>query len=104
MPNYRFQEWYLLEHIEPFGEAADYLRTGTLCALLANVNRDPEKYPSPFEATDFMPDLYNEFGEPMSTEEIKQFMLGMKAKQDAILKANEKLKAKSAEVEPKTDA
>lgn len=37
------------------GERLD-IHFGTLMALIANVNRDPEKRPTPFAASDFVPD------------------------------------------------
>lgn len=38
-------------------ELAAQFRTGTLCALLANLKRDPTKRPRPWEQRDFFPQL-----------------------------------------------
>lgn len=34
---------------------SEWLRTGSVMALLANINRDPKQRRKPFDATDFMP-------------------------------------------------
>ncbi len=97
MPVKRFQEYYLLEQIEPFGEAGHYYRNALLLSLLGNVYRDSDKQIVPFEVSDFMPDLYNEQGQEVSPEEFKQFMFALKIKQDAILKAKDKAEKEAAE-------
>ena len=43
--------------MEPFGAQADDFRAGQICAVIANVNRDPEKRPEAWTAADFMPAL-----------------------------------------------
>lgn len=40
--------------MEPFGDHIADLRHGTACALLANVNRNPEARPEPYKAEDFI--------------------------------------------------
>jgi hypothetical protein len=40
--------------IEPFGEFREEFRSGKLQALLANINRNPDKKPDPFKPIDFM--------------------------------------------------
>ena len=37
--NREFQEWFLYEQIEPFGEKRDDFRAGILWALIANIYR-----------------------------------------------------------------
>jgi len=40
--------------LEPFGESIADLRHGTACSLLANVNRNAEKTPTPYKPDDFI--------------------------------------------------
>jgi hypothetical protein len=49
-------EWMAYAGLEPFGERRADLRMGILAALIANVNRDPDKTEA-FKAEDFMPDF-----------------------------------------------
>ncbi len=46
--------WLQYNAIEPFGEIRSEIRHGQSMALSANINRDHDKHPSPFNATDFM--------------------------------------------------
>ena len=39
-------------------QEADWSRTASIMAMLANINRDPKKRRRPFEAFDFMPEPY----------------------------------------------
>ena len=48
-------EWMAFYKMSPFGEARGDLRVAQLTALMANVHRDREKRPQPFEPVDFMP-------------------------------------------------
>lgn len=57
------------EELEPFGEAAAWLRLGTLAALIANSNRNPKKRPKPFYPSDFMPDPVEPDPPPMTPEQ-----------------------------------
>lgn len=41
--------------LEPFGEQIADMRHGTVCALLANVNRNAEQRPEPYKPADFVP-------------------------------------------------
>lgn len=50
-------EWGHYAALEPFGEWRADVRIANLCALTANVNRDPEKRPEPFAISDFMVDF-----------------------------------------------
>ena len=36
-------------------EEMEFLRTGQICSVIANCNRDPKTKPEPFTASDFMP-------------------------------------------------
>lgn len=55
MPYSEFMECWAYENLEPFGEKGDYLRTGILASLLANIHRDPKKKRDPFIPEDFIP-------------------------------------------------
>ncbi len=68
-----FLEWEIYERVEPFQcDRVDYAGA-LLAAILANVNRDPEKRKQPYQVTDFLPpwQLDRDDGEPerMSAEE-----------------------------------
>jgi hypothetical protein len=41
--------------LEPFDETREDWRTATILAMIANVNRDPEKTPRAYEPRDFVP-------------------------------------------------
>jgi hypothetical protein len=47
-------EWAEYCTLEPFGEWRDDVRNAQLCALIANVNRDPKRRPEPYAIQDFM--------------------------------------------------
>lgn len=55
-----FVEWYAFYASEPFGMMRAEITTARHMALLANIYRDPEKRPQPFELTDFLPDWWHE--------------------------------------------
>lgn len=50
----QFQGWQAYYALEPWGEERADLRNGLLCALTANINRDPKKGKA-FGPADFMP-------------------------------------------------
>ena len=50
----QLNEWLDYNSIEPFGEFRSELRHGQQMAMTANINRDSDKKPDPFKATDFM--------------------------------------------------
>ena len=52
MSSSEFGEWVAFYSIEPFGDHIEDLRTGTLAALIANVNR--AKDTPPYKPTDFI--------------------------------------------------
>lgn len=52
MPAAEFFEWMLYEQIQPFGERRADLRTGQICATIANVNRGEKT--EPYKVSDFM--------------------------------------------------
>jgi len=49
-------EWRALYRLEPFGTVRDDWRTGQLCSVLANLQRDPKKRPQPWTPAEFMPE------------------------------------------------
>lgn len=49
-----FSEWLAYYSLEPFGEMMADMRHGIAVAVLANVNRDPEKRPEPYEPENFI--------------------------------------------------
>jgi hypothetical protein len=48
-----FQEWRILEEIEPWGDRRLDILFAQLVTLIANVNRDTKRRPDPFSVTDF---------------------------------------------------
>lgn len=55
-----FVDWMAFAQGEPLGEARADLRNAQQMALLANVNRDSSKHPTPYAAKDFIPDWWGE--------------------------------------------
>lgn len=53
MSSRELSEWMAFYELEPFGN--DWHQTGTIASVIANVNRDPKKRATPFEAEDFIP-------------------------------------------------
>lgn len=51
----QYEEWKAYYMIEPFGNEADYYRTGILAA--ATLNPHLKRGRKPFKPTDFMPDI-----------------------------------------------
>ncbi len=54
MSGRRYAEWQLYEALEPFGERAQYWRTGQICAAVVNSQRTKKSDPVA-KAEDFMP-------------------------------------------------
>lgn len=52
------------EQLEPFGSLPMLFGFGQVCAVMANLKRDPEKTPEPYRASDFMPALAAAMGRP----------------------------------------
>ncbi len=72
-----FLEWIEYASLEPFDETrADY-RAASICALIANVNRDRRSRPSPFQVSDFLL-LFGEDEKPREQRQTwqQQKMLG----------------------------
>ena len=53
MDSYEIQEWIEYSKVEPLEYRAD-LRAGTICAVIANVNRSKKQ--KAYKPTDFMPE------------------------------------------------
>ncbi len=70
-----FLEWQKYYSIEPFGEFRAELRHGQQMALAANINRNSEKRPDPFDAIDFMNyvDKPEVVEREMTTEELEAY-------------------------------
>lgn len=51
----QISEWMAYYTLDPFGEERADLRAAMICALLANINRDPEKRKEAYTAEEFMP-------------------------------------------------
>jgi len=77
-----FQEWKILEQIEPFGEVGDYFRAGIITANLLNVHL--RQGAEPFKPSDFIPKIEQE-PEPQTPEQMLAFMMMLKETQDARL-------------------
>lgn len=54
MTSAEFTEWLAYYELEPFGELVADQRHGVATSVLANVNRNHEKRPEPYEAADFI--------------------------------------------------
>ncbi len=64
-------EWQAYYKMEPFGQQNDWLRSGTVAATIANVNRDAKKRPRPYESQDFIPQFIEEETEDKSWQQIQ---------------------------------
>lgn len=69
----QLREWMDYYQLEPFGEWREELRHGQRQALLANINRDPEKRKEPFDEHDFMNFVPHEQERQLTPEEIEQY-------------------------------
>lgn len=70
-----FAQWLAYYAVERFGEARADIRTATLCALMANINRDPKTQPKPFTIADFLPDYWKDSADEASDLEMKMRMI-----------------------------
>ena len=48
-------EWMAFDRLEPLGIGRVNLGLANLSAMTANINRDPDKRPEPFDPADFIP-------------------------------------------------
>jgi hypothetical protein len=78
--SHEFTEWMAYNRLEPFGPQRGDLRAAIVAATIANVYRDKKKKPTPFKASDFMPDFDGEYTadvEAMSPEETLEIVRAM---------------------------
>jgi hypothetical protein len=78
----QLSDWEVFYAIEPFGEEADYYRTGLLCANLINIKlKKDAKHLTPH---DFMPSLYE--GErslkKQTVDDMQQLLSSMSEKKE----------------------
>lgn len=78
-----FYDWMVFEQVEPFGEAADYLRTGILASTLANCHRSKEQ--QAFTPQDFMPPTFKPKVVPKDASAMKTIFQAIMAQQNAIV-------------------
>lgn len=85
MSSREMRHWAVLESIEPWGEMGHYLRSATLCSLLANIHRDPKRSKE-FKPADFMPILNRSEQQTerrgMSLDEAFEFMWAVAVRND----------------------
>lgn len=74
MSSTQLLEWMAFYNLEPFGYQADRGLTAQICAVLAEINRDPKKRSEPFTPADFLPadDTQEELTEEQEKEERKK--------------------------------
>ena len=75
MPSSLFTEWAAFFGLEPFGYEIENWRTGQVCSLIANVNRNPKKKPDPYKPKDFMPKSRHK--KKMKWQDIQQTIRGV---------------------------
>lgn len=81
MSRAEFQEWMILEQVEPFGEAGDYFRAGIITANLLNVHL--REGATPFKPSDFIPKIEPvKEPEAQTAEQQFAFMMMLKETQD----------------------
>jgi len=85
MPAQTYYDWIVLEQVEPFGEAAHYLRTGIIASTIANVHRGKDS--RAFTPEDFMPLTFKAEVKPQDAKSIKARLLAIAEYQNAIVKA-----------------
>lgn len=71
MGSREFTEWMAFFQLQPYGEWRADFRTASLMALIANVNRDPNKSKE-FSPQDFMPDFDKALDERQAQEAIPE--------------------------------
>jgi len=63
--------------LEPFGERRADLRSATIACMLANIHRDRDKHPQPFEVYEFMPQFGSESTEEETPVEVLRIFMEM---------------------------
>lgn len=57
MSSHELAEWMAFYELEPWGVETDMLGHAITSTVIANVNRNPDKRPAPYKASDFMPEF-----------------------------------------------
>jgi Protein of unknown function (DUF4035) len=55
MSSLEYAHWMAFAGMEPIGPERPDFGAAVIASTLANVNRDPKRRPSPYEASDFLP-------------------------------------------------
>ncbi len=71
MSSREFTEWMAFFQLQPYGEWRADFRTASLMALIANVNRDPNKSKE-FTPQEFMPTFEKALDERQTAEEMPE--------------------------------
>lgn len=79
-----FYTWFMLEQLELYGEYGAWLRTGLICATLANVNRGDKNQPA-FTPQDFMPEAFHPRKKPDTPQSMKEKWIAIMHAQNAIM-------------------
>lgn len=83
-----FAEWMAYAQLEPFGGLQDDLRAGAIASTIANVNRDSDKTPRPFEPGDFFPSLTDAGAAEAPEQTPKEQLAIMRMITDAMARGN----------------
>ena len=54
----QLREWEVYYQTKPFGSQLGFYQSGIIASVLANVNRDSKRTPTPFKHEDFIPPAY----------------------------------------------
>lgn len=71
-------EWEAYYQLEPHGEQRQDWQMARICQILANVNRDSKKTPTPYSEKDFLFDFIGAEKKPQTADEMKSILRGMK--------------------------
>ena len=91
----QISEWMAYYALDPFGEERADLRAAMVMALLANINRDPERRKEPYTPEEFMPRFDGPSREPSPTEATGQTWEQQKALMMALTGASPKTAARA---------
>jgi hypothetical protein len=96
LPASELRRWKILEGLEPFGVYGEWLRTGLVLSMLANIHRKPGTFA--YSAEDFMPETMRakKVGPAQSPEHMFKLMMLLKAHQDAWLAKRKAMTQKGA--------
>lgn len=78
-----YHTWFILEQLEPWGEYGAWLRTGLMCATLANINRG--KNQPAFTPQDFMPEAFSPRKKLETPKSMKEKWIAIMHAQNAIV-------------------